>query len=63
MKGHPLRTEMSTYGDPRARAQRKHHFWLWFWCALGAAFLVLSLAMSHDVGQMLVSGFLAHPHS
>ena len=54
---------MSTYRGARERAQRKHHFWVWFWCVLTAAFLLLSLAMSHDVARLLVSGFLAHPHS
>lgn len=52
---------MSTYRA--AHAHRRHHLWVWFWCVLAATFLLLLLAMSHDVGRMLISGFLAHPHS
>lgn len=54
---------MNTYGAARTRGRRRHHLWMWFWGVLASAFLLLSLAMSHDVARMLVSGFLAHPHS
>jgi hypothetical protein len=46
----------------QARSQRVQRFWLWFWCAVGAAFLLVSLALAGNVATALIAGFMPHAH-
>lgn len=54
---------MGTFREPRARAPRRQRLWVCFWCGIGAALVVLAITVAHDAAVVLVSGFLAHPHS
>ena len=50
-------------GWAQPRGQRATRFWTWFWCIVGAAFLIVSLAVAGNVATLLASGFLPHSHT